>query len=200
MSALPAILGDEVRIENGGDPVFLKPTLRAALDASKLHGDLSRLAQKVEEIDTRTIRRLLEIGSGQERTVGLLLYMRDAAGYAELCPYLFDYIAILANGGIRPAVQTDGEPSGDAGGMSFDTYLARLFKIGVGWLSWSIEDTLAAPMPAIVSGFAGRQDMLRAIFGGGDAPTNTIPLDEKVRIAASHFVSRKVQRPRRAEG
>lgn len=39
----------------------------------------------------------------------------------------------------------------------------------MGWLGWSEEQTLRTTIPAIELAYEGRLDMLRAVFGGGDA-------------------------------
>jgi hypothetical protein len=49
--------------------------------------------------------------------------------------------------------------------MSHPEYFDHLFRIGTGWIGWSEEQTLDASMPAIEAAYAGRIELLQAIFG-----------------------------------
>jgi hypothetical protein len=51
-----------------------------------------------------------------------------------------------------------------------------LLEIGMGWLGWTYDQTLDTPMPAIEAAYKGRIAMLKAIFGGDDAPAENPPL------------------------
>lgn len=189
--SIAAILGDEVKAKVGGKTVTLRPTLRAGIAALALYGSFSALLRKIDEFDTATIKALTELGAGFPQP--LLFYGWETQGYEPLQTSLSDYTVILANGGTRP----DYAVTSDEGGapLSHSDYFAQLFKIGTGWIGWTHEQTLDAPMPAIISALSGRKEMLASIFGSAEGETgNTIPLDEKVQIALSHFGGRKVKR------
>ena len=54
--------------------------------------------------------------------------------------------------------------------MTADEFYKQLAEIALGWLGWSENDTLYADPNAILLGFRGRLDMLKAIFGGKPPP------------------------------
>ena len=62
--------------------------------------------------------------------------------------------------------------------MTVEEYLDHLLKLGMGWLGWTEEQTLATSMPAIVIAYEGRLDMLQALFGSATAPA-ALDADEK---------------------
>lgn len=51
----------------------------------------------------------------------------------------------------------------------------------MGWLGWSEEQALSADVNAIAVAMQGRVAMLRAVFGGGEQPTEVTPKDVSAR-------------------
>lgn len=62
--------------------------------------------------------------------------------------------------------------------MKVEDYLDHLFKLGMGWLGWSEEQTLDTSMPAIMIAYDGRMEMLQSIFGGGEAKAEQPKADD----------------------
>jgi hypothetical protein len=52
--------------------------------------------------------------------------------------------------------------------MSHAEFAAWLMKIAMGWLGWSERQALDTTIPAILTAYEGRMDMLKAIFGSGE--------------------------------
>lgn len=49
--------------------------------------------------------------------------------------------------------------------MSLSEYYDGLAEIALGWLGWTEDELFKADVNAIAVGFAGKTDMLRAVFG-----------------------------------
>lgn len=45
--------------------------------------------------------------------------------------------------------------------------MARLFRVGTGWLGWPPAVVLDTPLPQLIEAQRGRVEMLNGIFGGG---------------------------------
>ena len=197
MSALVSIVGAEVEAWVGDRGWTLRPTLRAAIGVYGL--DEQGFAGVVDRLRTGEFGVALEVfGLGVIPATGSIARadLWDAFANGDLTARLSEYVLILANGG-EPLRPREASGQGGGAGMTHGDYLARLYKLATGWLGWSHEQALDAPMPSIVSAYIGRQDMLAAIFGGPKKTTpsrNEMPLDEKVRIAMAG--ARKVERPR----
>lgn len=192
---LSEIFGDEVEVTLGGHTLVLRPTLRAGVAALRLHGNFKTLLAKIDEMDTATIAKLMEIGCGASASHSLSI--AGMSGLAILREPLADYVVILANGGMRPMPhQTPERESGASGSGSHEDYFASLMKRGTGWIGWTPDQTLDAVMPAIVTAFIGRQGMLRWCLGGDEdvRTKNSIPLADKLRMAMDHLGTTKVER------
>lgn len=189
--SLSATLGDGVQIEVGGETVVLKPTLRAGIGVLRLHGSFQAAVQRVLEVNTYTIAEVINLGGGR-LDGGNLLARGGLMRAAALADALAAYIVILANGGTKPSDAPQAKADASSG-ETHETYFCRLFKIGTGWMGWTPDQTLDAPIAAIVSAHAGRTEMLGAIFGvDGAKPRNEIPLEDKVRAFFQHVGTRRV--------
>lgn len=63
--------------------------------------------------------------------------------------------------------------------MTVAEYFEHLFKAGTGWLGWTPDVVLAAPISQLELAIAGRRDLLQSIFGAPEKPR--VPLARKVR-------------------
>ncbi|GLK76709.1 hypothetical protein GCM10008171_19630 [Methylopila jiangsuensis] len=195
MGALSAIIGDVVVVHLGGQAIEMRPTLRAAIRSHELHGGFDALLKKLHELDTRTVRRFMRVAVGSNASK--VVEASTPGALMAVQPQLLDFVLVLANGGTIP-----GDMSGDAldapktGGVTHADYFARLYKIGTGWLGWTHEEVMNAPMPAILSAYIGRQEMLQAIFGGGDKARgrNDTSLEDKLKAGMAFLGTRKVAR------
>lgn len=70
-------------------------------------------------------------------------------------------------------------------------------KIGMGWLGWTEEQTLATTIPAIILAYEGRMDMLRSIFGGNKKqqppPTTDVVKDVREEFRSAGLTVIKVK-------
>jgi hypothetical protein len=78
--------------------------------------------------------------------------------------------------------------------VSHAEFYEWLFKIGTGWLGWPPAVVLATPIPQLEMAFAGRSEMLRAIFGGSEKPQGAVPLGKKLKAVMAHVGTTKVKR------
>lgn len=184
--SLASILGETVTVSIGGRGFVLRPTLRAAIGVLDAGPGYEAALSRLRDREFGFALVVLAHGLDDGVTPPMDDDTWDAFADGDLVAELQRFVLILANGG-EPLKPVEAGEKRAAGGkaLSHGDYLARLYRFGTGWLGWSAAETLMTPMPAIVSAYLGRADMLRAIFGGSEAPPskNDIPLDQKVRLA-----------------
>lgn len=194
---LGAIIGETVTVQIGGRGFALRPTLRAAIGVLEAGPGYDVALQRLRDGEFGFTLAVFAHGLDDLAAPPTEADCWEAFVSGYLADDLARFVLILANGG-EPLKPIDAAETRTGGGeaLSHADYLARLFKLGTGWLGWTADQTLDTPMPAIVSAYVGRQDMLRALFGGADAPAsrNSIPLDQKLRLAMAG--ARKVERPK----
>lgn len=190
-------LADEVIISFGTGRLELRPSLRAAIRLERRHGGLNALiagiiAGKltvVADVIAETMAMTIQ-ADRQAAPVALQHFGAD-----DVLPILTASPLSVSVTPIIPAVLAivDGfVATGEAKGESTTTkaspigwgeHFARLYRIGTGHLGWTPETTLAATPVEIIEAFRGRQELLAAIFGGGEKakPKDERPLADKFR-------------------
>ncbi|WAJ26282.1 hypothetical protein [Antarcticirhabdus aurantiaca] len=181
-------LADEIIITIGGEAVELRPCLRFAMKLADRPGSF---AQIVREINDGSVTTAVEIIS--EHTNMQFLPSRVFEVLPELRGSLLLYI--MACAGIDPDDKPDEDkPKANGKSVPFSEHLLHLYRIGTGWLGWSPETTLYATPAEIAEAYKGRLEMLKAIFGSGEAspPKDDRSLDDKFRsIFAGHQIVRE---------
>lgn len=110
MAAKARLGAGNVEIELDGEPIVLKPTLKAAQTLSRQADGLLGAVQRVSRFDLDTITQVIALGSGQKVTEVADAVWRT--GVTELAEPVIRYISVLSNGG-RP-VDESGGGEGDA--------------------------------------------------------------------------------------
>ena len=194
--SLASILGETVTVSIGGRGFTLRPTLRAAIGVLEAGAGYEAALSRLRDREFGFALAVLAHGLDDGVTPPMDDDCWSAFADGDLVAELQRFALILANGGepLKP-VEAGEKRAGGGKVLSHEDYLARLFRFGTGWLGWSAAETLATPMPAIVSAYLGRVDMLSSLFGGGETKAqsrNGIPLDQKIRAAMKG--ARKVER------
>ena len=179
-------LGEEIVVMIAGEEVQLRPSLRLALQLERRPGGFPKL---IKDIDDLTLSTMADLIAEHDPHPFVLNRVMDA-GLANLREPLLRYVLALA--GVDPE-QAEKAAASKGRTVPLGAHLVDLYRIGAGWLGWTPEATLDATPAEITEAFKGRQDMLRAIFGGkDDKPKDDRPLNEKFRsIFAGHQIIRE---------
>ena len=155
--------------------IELRPSIRHAMQLERRPGSFRQLLADISEGSLTAALTIIE-----PHADGMLfLENRVFDELARLQPSLTAYV--LQCTGIDPDEPASaGKPTGKP--QPFADYLTGLYRIGTGWLGWTPEITLDATPVEIQLAYAGRLEMLKAIFGSGQPEkTDTRPLNEKFR-------------------
>lgn len=146
----------------GDERVDLRCTLRAAMTIDARFGSFAKAIEQVAAGDVSAAAAIVAIGAGRTDLNEAVF----ASGVESLVQPLAAFLVLLANGG-KPFEEND-TPEADGKTMTRAEFYERLLTIGMGWLGWTEQATLDTTMPAILTAYTGRVEMLKAIFGGGD--------------------------------
>lgn len=158
---------DAIALEYGGNAVFLRPSLRAALQLERLHGGFPELLHKIEEFDTRTVWHVIKVSAGMAATDELFGYAatQPLSGFAEAAQApLFELVAAL----LPEVPESDGTAPRNADPMPWSEVFRELFKIATGWLGWTPETAWNATPQEITDAFEAHIAKLKAIHGSAD--------------------------------
>lgn len=155
---------DAIALEYGGNAVFLRPSLRAAIHLERLHGGFPELLRKIEEFDTLTIWHVITASAGKTATDDLFGYAatQPLSGFAKAVQApCFELVAALLP--VAPEAETTSPRN--AGPMPWSEVFNELYKIATGWLRWTPETAWNATPQEITDAFEGHMNMLKAIHG-----------------------------------
>lgn len=192
---------DDTIFEIGREQFRLRPTLRAAYRLEKQWG-LSRLVDDLKAGCVRAIVAIIReaapdsdfarfIGEWDDVPLGFRLHQNGPL-YGPLIGYL---VTLSGYDHEEPAT---GEAQDDAEPMPLADYYERLFRIATGWLGWTPHDAWEATPGEIVEAYKGRNEMLRAIFGGSD--DKQAKLAKTPQEARQKFASVMQRMLKRSEG
>lgn len=160
----PQLAYDAIALEYGGNAVFLRPSLRAALHLERLHGGFPELLRKIEEFDTLTIWHVITTAAGMEATESLFAYaaahplksfQRAAQGPCiELVAALFP----------EAPEATTAQPS-TATATPWSELFKELYGFATGWMGWTPETAWNATPQEITDAFTAHIAKLKAIHG-----------------------------------
>lgn len=181
---------DDIVIALPPSAITLVPTLRAAYRLERRYG-------------FEKLLRLVADGN----LAALTDVIREGAGESVVTRYLADLdvlpLHIGVDGLIGPAIEfivalTGGDetqPGRPSAGkrIPLREHYTNLFRIGTGWLGWSVDDTWSATPAEIIEAFRGHQERLVAIHGGkkDDAPPDETP--EQLRASLNAIGDLTVQ-------
>ncbi|MCE8523362.1 hypothetical protein KBY30_20425 [Ruegeria pomeroyi] len=173
----PQLAYDAIALEYGGNAVFLRPTLRAALHLERLHGGFPDLLRKIEEFDTLTIWRVITATAGMAATEPLFAYVAkhplSEFQRAAQRP-CFELVAAFFP---EPPENTDKQPSKTKATPWADLF-KELYGFATGWLGWTPETAWNATPQEITDAITAHFAKLRAVHGSGD-DDHTGPSEEQ---------------------
>lgn len=182
-----ANLADSIVIELAGEEITLRPALRHAIRLDRRIGSFPALAREVLDGSLSAALDIIE-----PHYCHPMIEHRVLEALPAIQGALFRYV--LACSGVDPD-----EPANDNAKakkadkpVPYREYLAGLYRIATGWLSWPPEVALDATPAEITEAHKGRVEMLNAIFGGGSGgkpeKTSTPFTDQNVK---AFFAARK---------
>lgn len=162
---------DAVALEYGGNTLFLRPSLRAAIYLERLHGGFPELLRKIEEFDTMTIRQVITATA-----------VRDAA------EALFTHLALLPLADFHAATQrpcfelvtaffpenpkTNSKQPNTAHRTPWCELFQELYGFATGWLGWTPETAWNATPQEITDAYSAHVIKLKAIHGEAEETGN----------------------------
>lgn len=182
---------DEVTLVVDGEEIHLRPTLRAAMRLERRFGGFDKLLAQLAGGSVTVARDVIRESGGEHSLAVRFLDSIPADGAlvvldAITAPLVF-HVWQLAGMDMEKADAA--EPAKGAELITFETFHARLFGLATGWLGWTPDAAWSATPAEILAAHAGRLDMLRAIFGSGEAAPEPkgkeVSLDEFKAFASS---------------
>jgi|GEM_PF-1907652 len=170
---------DSVTIWLGQEDFDLRPSLRHALMLSQRTGGLGKLANEIRDGSYTAALAVIE-----PQAATAFIENKVFNDLESLTGPLMRYIALCA--GIDPddlPTEDKRVAKGQAKSVPVEEYLADLYRKATGWLGWTPDTALDATPAQIMEALKGRQELLTAVFGAGDATTKHDPRawDEKAR-------------------
>jgi len=165
MNTLPAY--DEITFEYGGNAVFLRPSLRAAIHLERLNNGFPALLRKIDEFDTLTVRAAITYGTDGAAADALLTYAatQPLSGFKQAAQApLFNLVAALMPQ--SPEGQAKTESPGTP--MPWSEVYCELFKLATGWLGWTPATAWNATPQEITDAFSAHIAKLKAIHGSAE--------------------------------
>ncbi|MDE4143179.1 MAG: hypothetical protein P1U91_00865 [Pseudophaeobacter sp. bin_em_oilr2.035] len=173
----PQLAYDAIALEYGGNAVFLRPSLRAALHLERLHGGFPELLRKIEEFDTLTIWRVITTAAGMEASEPLFAYvaahpLKDFQQAAQ-----GPCIELVAAFFPEAPETTTAQPS-TAAPTPWGDLFKELYGFATGWLHWPPETAWNATPQEITDAITAHSAKLKAIHGEAE-DTDTGPTEEQ---------------------
>lgn len=154
-----------------GEPITLRPTLRAAMRLARKFEGFDNLLRGIAEQNISAMADLIrETSRDAWRLIGFLEAHGDTPLCVRITPLTEPLLALtLALAGLDPQdVGKEADSADTSDRVSFAEHHERLFKLATGWLGWTPEQTWNATPAEIRAAYEGRLDMLKAIFGAGE--------------------------------
>jgi hypothetical protein len=179
-----------------GEPITLRPTLRAAMRLERRFDGFNNLLRGIAEQNISAMAEIIrETSRDAWRLIGFLEAHADTPLCVRITPLTEPLLSLtLALAGLDPEdVGKEGDNVKASDRVSFAEHHKRLFKLATGWLGWTPEQTWNATPAEIRAAYEGRLDMLKAIFGDGkDRGQEKTPKRSGAEFVA--FLSGKVKR------
>lgn len=172
----PQLAYDAIALEYGGNAVFLRPSLRAALHLERLHGGFPELLRKIEEFDTLTIWQVITTAAGMESTEPLFAYVarHPLADYQKTAQGpCIELVAAF----FPETPETTTKLPGTATPTPWGELFKELYGFATGWLGWTPETAWNATPQEITDAFIAHIAKLKAIHG--EAEEDTGPTKEQ---------------------
>lgn len=172
----PLAAETEFTLSHGGNTVRLRASLRSALRLERLHDGFGPLITKLDQFDTATIRKMIEIATtdysaAQRFLASISTEPLQTYRHAVTGPLSSLLAAFLPT----PATDTtSAAPKGKT--LSWADAFADLYRIGTGWLGWTPAETWQATPTEIteaLTGFVAYQNAINGTAADKDDTTQT---------------------------
>ena len=160
----PQLAYDAIALEYGGNAVFLRPSLRAALHLEHLHGGFPELLRKIEEFDTFTIWQVITTAAGMESTEPLFAHaaVHPLEGFQKAAQWpCIELVAAF----FPETPETTTEQPNTATPTPWSELFKELYGAATGWLGWTPETAWNATPQEISDAFNAHIAKLKAIHG-----------------------------------
>ena len=166
----PQLAYDAIALEYGGNVVFLRPSLRAALHLERLHGGFPELLSKIEEFDTLTIWHVITTAADLESTEPLFAHAaaNPLKGFQKAAQG--PCIELVAAFFPETPEATTKQPS-TATPMPWAALFKELYGFATGWLHWTPETAWNATPQEITDAITAHFAKLKAIHGEAEEIT-----------------------------
>lgn len=161
MTTLPA--DKEITITHRGNTVCLRASLRAAVQLERLYDGFGPLFQKIEQFDTGTIRKVIQIAAIDKTAAQRFLSLSATTPLRTLSDATHSPLMALC-AALLPAPSAT--PSATAKPTTWQAGFAELFRIATGWLGWSPETAWNAHPDEITEALKGHVAKLTLMNGG----------------------------------
>jgi len=170
---------DAIALEYGGNTVFLRPSLRAAIHLERLHGGFPKLLSKIEEFDTHTIWHVITAAASKAASEPLFAHAsaNSLMGLqrAVQAP-CFELVTA-----IFPVSPSDiGNEPTSTNPIPWADLFKDLYGYATGWLGWTPETAWNATPREIMDAMDAYAAMQKAIHGSPEE-TDTGPSEEQRR-------------------
>ncbi|WP_127111716.1 hypothetical protein [Shimia sediminis] len=160
----PQLACDAIALEYGGNAVFLRPSLRAALHLERLHGGFPELLRKIEEFDTLTVWQVITATAGKEAADKLFSYAatQPLSGFYHVAQKpLHDLVWAF----IPKSPEDESAATAEADRTPWSEVFKELYGFATGWLGWTPETAWNATPQEITDAFNAHIAKLKAIHG-----------------------------------
>lgn len=184
----PQLAYDAIALEYGGNAVFLRPSLRAAIHLERLHGGFPALLRKIEEFDTMTIWQVITAGAGRAATEPLFAYaaahpLKHFQNAAQAA--CFELVAAF----FPASPEDDAAETGPT--IAWGDFFRQLYGYATGWLHWTPETAWNATPQEITDALSAFAEYHKAIYGTDEEPAPSGPSgrtkEERDRIIEQGF-------------
>lgn len=159
----------DIPLAYGGNTVWLRPSLRAAIRLEALHKGFPALLTKIQQFDTTALRLVITYAATDRNAAQALLRSMEnqplrLVQNAVLGPVLALVAALMMSGTDTDAeaTRTPTKP------IAWADLYADLFKMATGRLCWTPEATWNATVPEILQAIEGHTDWFLMMHGGAE--------------------------------
>lgn len=160
---------DAITIDLGGEVIELRPTLRAATRIARQFDGFAGGFDAIRSGNVTAMASIMREGAGGHSDMPDLFAEIGLVGLRMTLEEVSEPLAlfVLALAGADDQEASTNNPQAEP--SSFADYFRQLFQIATGWLGWSPADAWNATPAEIAAAYAGKIEMLKAIYGAADA-------------------------------
>lgn len=173
----------DVPLVYGGNTVWLRPSLRAALRLEALHNGFPALLTKLQQHDTTTLRTIITNAATDQNAAQTLLHSMAGKPLRGIQSATLGPALALVTALMMPPTPEAEPTSTTAKPIAWADLYADLFKMATGWLQWTPDTAWNATLPDILHAFDGHMDRLKAIHGSADDDPDNTNLSEDQKQA-----------------